>query len=247
LGISIFGMGEEVTRMLSVLGIIPARGGSKGIPHKNLQLLNGKPLIAYSIEAAQHSKQITRLVVSTDDPEIAQVSRAYNVDVPFLRPQSLASDTAGQVEVVEHALRAVEELDQTTYEVIVLLQPTSPLRSYQDIDNALSLLNEDNVDAITSFVLVEQGHPYYMYTIKNERAVPLLEIPQGITRRQQFPAIYLRNGAIYAVRREAFLAQKQLYGFANSRTYIMPYSRSVNIDTMTDLMLAEVLLKAFAD
>jgi len=236
-GIGLLGLGKKMT---SVLAIIPARGGSKGIPRKNLRLLAGKPLIAYSVEAAQQATSISRLVCSTDDDQIAEVAQSLGVDVPFRRPEHLATDVANQLEVVQHAVQVVQTLDNTVYDVILLLQPTTPLRNAEDIDAALALMDE-GIDSVVSFKRVEQGHPYYMYTLENNRPVPLMNIPQHITRRQQFPAVYVRNGAIYATRRSVLLEQNSFYG-ENVCAYIMPYSRSVNIDSEIDFKYAEFLL-----
>lgn len=237
-GIGFSCLGEKV---MSVLAVIPARGGSKGIPRKNVRLLAGKPLIAYSVEAAQHSAAISRLICSTDDNEIADVARSLGVEVPFMRPNHLASDAAGQLEVVLHAVHTVETLDNIVYDVILLLQPTAPLRTAEDIDTALALFDEET-DSVISFNRVERDHPYYMYKIEEDnRPVPLIKRAKHLTRRQQFPTIYVRNGAIYATRRNVLLAQNSFYGDC-TRAYIMPPARSINIDSELDLKYAEFLL-----
>ena len=224
-----------------ILAIIPARGGSKGVPRKNIRLLAGKPLIAHTILAAQGTSRVSRLIVSTDDEEIAAVARQWGADVPFLRPPQLANDTAAQVDVVIHALQTMEALEDTVYSYVLLLQPTAPLRSPADIDASLELLVASGSDAVVSYCRVEREHPYYMVTLEKGRPRPLMEIPKGLTARQQYPAVYLRNGAIYAVRREVLLEQHSLYG-NDIRAYVMPYRRSVNIDTLFDFSLAEFML-----
>jgi len=224
-----------------VLAIVPARGGSKGVPRKNIRLLAGKPLIAHTLQAARDAARISRLIVSTDDEEIAAVARQWGADVPFLRPPHLANDTAGQVEVVLHALQAVEALDGVTYPYVILLQPTAPLRSSADIDGSLELLATSGCDSVVSYCRVEREHPYYMVTLENEHPRPVLEIPPGLTARQQYPAVYLRTGAIYAVRREVLLEQHSFYG-KDVRAWIAPSRRSINIDRPFYFELAYFML-----
>ena len=224
------------------MAVIPARGGSKGVPRKNVRLLNGKPLIAYSIEAGLASQYISHLIVSTDDPEIASISRSCGADVPFLRPSELATDEASSVDAALHSLNTIEEAKGIRYDVVVLLQPTSPLRTAEDIDNVLQLLFTSNAHSVVSFYQVEQGHPQYMYLIENNRPVPLLEKQTLNVRRQEFPKVYVRNGAIYAVRRDVLVSQRNFYGH-DMRAYIMPFKRSINIDVEFDLALAEFLLQ----
>jgi CMP-N-acetylneuraminic acid synthetase len=225
-----------------VLAIVPARGRSKGVPRKNLRLLSGRPLIAYTIEAALASRYISHLIVSTEDSEIADVSRSFGADVPFIRPLELALDHSSQLDVVLHALKSVEGARQINYRIVLLLQPTAPLRITTDIDNAVEKLTVTDADSVVSFHQVEQGHPYYMYTMEDDRPKPLLEVPAHITRRQEFPAIFVRNGAIYATRRDVLVQQRTFYG-QNMRACLMPIERSINIDTEFDFAVAEFLLR----
>ena len=225
-----------------VLAIVPARGRSKGVARKNLRLLSGRPLIAYTIEAALASRYISHLIVSTEDAEIADVSRSLGADVPFVRPLELALDHSSQLDVVLHALESVEGSRQITYKMVLLLQPTTPLRTTADIDNAVEKLMVTDADSVVSFHQVEQGHPYYMYTIDDDRPKPLLEAPANITRRQEFPAVFVRNGAIYATRRDVLVQERTFYG-QNMRAYLMPIERSINIDTEFDFGMAEFLLQ----
>lgn len=229
-------------RDMVVLAIVPARGGSKGVRGKNLRPLLGKPLIVHTLEAALASRSIDHLVVSTDDPEIASVATECGVDVPFLRSAELASDDATQLDVVLHALRGVEQARQTRYDVVLLLQPTAPLRVTADIDGALDQLAASGADSVISLCQVESGHPYYMYTLDGDHPEPLLGVPMRPTRRQAFPRVYLRNGAIYAVRRDVLVEQLSFYG-QDLRAFVMPFERSVNIDSELDFALAEFLLQ----
>ncbi|HLE57406.1 MAG TPA: acylneuraminate cytidylyltransferase family protein, partial [Rhodothermia bacterium] len=149
-----------MTTSTRVLAVIPARGGSKGVPRKNLVQLCGRPLIAYTIEAGLSAKSVSRLVVSTEDEEIASVARSLGADVPFIRPATLATDAAQSLPVVQHAVQAVEEFEGAPYEVIVMLQPTTPLRTADDIDSAVTLLLESGADSVVSVVDVGGHHPY---------------------------------------------------------------------------------------
>lgn len=237
-GLGLFGVGQT----MNVLAVIPARGGSKGIPRKNVYPLNGKPLIAYTLEAARQAQRVTWAMVSTDDEEIATVARAWGGKVPFMRPAHLAQDDTPQIEVVLHAVAEMQQRLPQPIEAVLLLQPTAPLRTAADIDQSLQLLTDTQADSVVSFHKIEDGHPYYMYTIENGEPHPLLEIPPSITRRQQFPPVYLRNGAIYAVRRDVLVNQRTFYG-ARSQAYVMPVERSVNIDTELDLQWVEFLLQ----
>jgi CMP-N,N'-diacetyllegionaminic acid synthase len=227
---------------MKTLAVITARGGSKGFPRKNIQHLLGKPLIAYTFEAAKNSKLISRIILSTDDLEIANVARSLGIGIPFIRPPELASDYASQVDVVLHALETIERTEGIRFEVLLLLQPTTPLRTASDIDSSLEKLFESGADSVISVYRVEHGHPYYMYTLDGDRPLPLLKIASQTPRRQDFPLIYVRNGAIYATRRESLTKYRSLLG-PDTRAYIMPFERSINIDTEFDLSLAEFLLR----
>jgi CMP-N,N'-diacetyllegionaminic acid synthase len=225
----------------AVLAVIPARGGSKGVPRKNIRDLAGMPLIVHTIQAAQQAQHIARIWVSTDDEGIAGAAREAGASVPELRPVELAGDSASQLDVVLHALRRAETLDGCEYPIIILLQPTAPLRTVHDIDGSLEMLVNNDIDSVVSYCKVEREHPYYMATLDEGRPIPLLPVPAGMTARQQYPEVYLRNGAIYAVKREALLAEHSLYG-KSTLAWLMDYWHSINIDSEFDLELAEFLL-----
>ena len=226
-----------------VLAIVPARGGSKGVPRKNIRLLGAKPLIAHTLEAAQSAKHITRLIVSTDDEEIAAVAKSLNADVPFLRPEELAADLTPQLDVVLHAIEHVENEEQQLFEYILLLQATAPLRTTKDIDDSLELLFESACDSVISFTQVESGHPHLMVTLDGVgHPKEVFPIPEGVHSRQQYPDVYLRNGAIYAIRRDVLVEERSFFG-EETRAYKMPFWRSVNIDTLADFALAEFFLE----
>lgn len=228
---------------MKILGLIPARGGSKAIPHKNIALLNGKPLISYTCKAAKKSKHLTRLIVSTDDKEIAQICIKNGVSAPFIRPQDLAKDETGMLEVVIHALKTLEENENYKPDIIVLLQPTSPLRTAEHIDKAVGILIETGADSVVSVVHVpHQFNPVSVMKIENEKLVPFISEPQ-ILRRQDKPKVYGRNGpAVLAMRRETILNKNSLYG-DDIRPCVMSEEESVDIDTQFDFEIAEFLLK----
>lgn len=214
------------------------------MPRKNIRLVAGKPLIAYSIEAALAVRHLLyRLIVSTDDDEIASVARHYGAEVPFMRPVELSGDNIPTVPVLQHAVRLVEEQDQICFEWVLLLQPTSPLRTPQDIEVALSLAESGETDSVISVVQVKAGHPAQMKRIENDRLLPYcLEEKEGTRRQDLLPCAYLRNGAIYLTKRDVLIETNSIWG--NSiRPYVMPEERSVNIDGELDLKLAEIMIQ----
>jgi CMP-N-acetylneuraminic acid synthetase len=236
------GQSKECKMKTNILGIIPARGGSKGVPKKNIIPLLGKPLIQYTIEESLKSKKLDKVIVSTDDEEIAEISKSLKAEVPFIRPAELATDTAIAVDVIKHAILKMEDLDKKRYHIVVMLQPTSPLRTSRDIDNAIGLLKGE-VDSAVSVVDVGEHHPLRMHRLVNDGWL-INYIHQGKrdTRpRQELPPVYLRNGAIYIARRNVIFSG-DVVG-KNCKAYIMPPEKSINIDTKLDLILAEYLLK----
>lgn len=224
---------------MKVLGIIPARGGSKGVPRKNIKLLGGKPLIAYTIEAALESG-LDSVVVSTDDEEIAEIAKEYRAEVPFMRPGNLASDTAASMPVAIHALHEMERINDTLYDAVMLLQPTTPFRTSADIDEAIRLIEEKQSDSVISVVDVGGTHPARMKYLKNDFLIdpPFCEAKEG-QNRQELEPMYIRNGAIYLTRRDVLL--KGTYKGNSCVALIMPSLRSVNIDTLFDFDYAEWL------
>jgi CMP-N,N'-diacetyllegionaminic acid synthase len=228
---------------MNILGIIPARGGSKSVPHKNIALLNGKPMIAYTIEAAKKSQRLTEFLVSSENPEIITVAKQYGAPVPFVRPAQLATDEAPTLPVVQHAVREMEALNDLTYDIIVLLQPTTPLRRPEDIDAAIDKLIATGADSVISVCEVGAYHPARMRQIIDDCLIELpIREPKEMLRRQDLPPIYIRNGAIYAVQRQVVMLQNSLIGKV-SRPYIMPDEISVNVDSKLDFLMAEILLR----
>ena len=226
----------------TILAVITARGGSKGIPQKNLCTILGKPLIAYTIEAALQAKTLTRTIVSTDDKTIAQVSEQYGAEVPFLRPKHLATNTATSIAVLQHAVTYLANEGDYTTDLVVCLQPTSPLRTADDIDQAVNLCLQSGADSVVSLCQAKH-HPYWMKRIFDGRVYPLInENEQNYTRRQDLPPVYQLNGALYVTRTKALLEENRILG-EHTIPYIMPQERSIDIDTQTDLRIAEYILQ----
>ena len=226
-----------------ILAVIPARGGSKGVPGKNIRPIGGKPAIAYSIEAALAVRQILwRIIVSTDDEKIAHVARRCGAEVPFMRPADLGGDKVPTLPVLQHAVKFIEQQDGLTLDWVLLLQPTAPLRETQDIEAALNLARAGGCDSVISVVQVFAEHPILMKRIEDNQLLPYCVEEKEGTRRQDYqPPAYMRNGAIYLSRRGVLMEQNSIWG-RTIRPYIMPPDRSVNIDSELDFKLAEIML-----
>jgi len=224
-----------------ILGVIPARGGSKGIPRKNLAPILGKPLVAYTIEAALASRLLTETIVSTDDEEIARVSREYGAAVPFMRPAELAVDTALAVPTIQHAVREMEALRRVRYDVVVMLQPTTPLRTTEDIDLSLQKLLDTGADSVIAVVDVGGHHPMRMKRIVDDVLVDYDPEPVENMPRQKLPKVYRRTGSIFATRRDVLMERNSFKGSV-SRPYIVPPERAVDIDEPLDLKMVELRL-----
>ena len=226
----------------TILAVITARGGSKGIPKKNLSTILGKPLIAYTIEAALQARTLTRTIVSTDDKTIAQVSEQYGAEVPFLRPKHLSTDTATGIAVLQHAVTYLTANEDYFTDIIVCLQPTSPLRSAEDIDQAVNLCLKSGADSVVSLCRAKH-HPFWMKKIVDGRVYSLLNEDEHIyTRRQALPPVYQLNGALYVTKTHVLIEENRVLG-KYTAPYIMPPERSIDIDTPDDLKFATVLLK----
>lgn len=231
----------------SVLGIVTARGGSKGIPRKNLAPVLGRPLLAFTAEAALQARRLSRVVLSTDDEEIARVGMAHGLEVPILRPPELARDETLTIPVLQHMVRFLEGQGER-YDAILVLQPTNPLRRAEDIDGAIGLLERTNADSVISFTAVGEKHPARMKMIDGAGWVedpPFSESFEG-QPRQQLPPLYLREGSIYLTRHDVLMMQNSLKG-ARCQAWIMPPERSCNVDDLFDLRLVEFLLAGAND
>ena len=228
-----------------ILAVITARGGSKGIPQKNTRELLGKPLIAYSIQAALQSRTLNKIIVSTDNETIAHISKKYGAEVPFLRPKHLATDTATSLSVLQHAVSYLAEKEGCLADIIVCLQPTSPLRSAGDIDQAVTLCMNTGADSVVSLCKVEH-HPYWMKKVVEGRVYPLMEVDdEEYPRRQDLPPVYQLNGAIYVTRKKILMEEERVLG-EHTLAHIMSQERSIDIDTPIDLKLAELIMKGEA-
>ena len=228
---------------MQILGIVTARGGSKAIPHKNIAPVSGKPLLAYTAEAARAAKRLARTVLSTDDEEIAAVGRACGLETPFLRPPELARDDTPTIPVLQDVVKRLEAMGER-YDAIFLLQPTNPLRLASDIDGAIALLEETGADSIISFSDVGERHPARMKWIDGEGRVidpPFMESMEGLPR-QQLEKMYLRDGSVYLTRRDVLMERHSLKG-ADCRAWIIPEERARNIDSHFDLFLVEQMLR----
>lgn len=224
----------------AVLGVIPARGGSKGIPGKNVRPLAGVPLLAHTARAALASRLITEVVVTTDAPEIREVALQYGVQAPFLRPAELATDTALAIPTVQHAVLEMERRRAAAYDYVVMLQPTTPFRTSDDLDEALGRLLESDADGIISVVGVDNWHPMKMKRFAGELLVDYEKPPVENPPRQTLPPVFMVNGALYATRRDVLMERGTFQG-DRCLGYVMPPERSVNIDSEIDFMVAEYL------
>ena len=221
---------------MKVLAVIPARGGSKGIPGKNIRMLAGKPLIAWTIRAAMDSGVVDQIVVSTDDKEIGEIALAWGAEVPGLRPAALAQDETGSMDVVLHLAAQIDAFDW-----LLLLQPTSPLRSADDIRGIMNLVFERGAHSAVS-LCESSSSPVWMYNIdKYDRLRSVLPFGNHVHRRQELSPAYQLNGAMYLMKREWLLTNKNFIG-SDTIGYLMPPERSADIDTPLDWEWVEFLL-----
>jgi len=231
--------------MPGFLGLILARGGSQRLPRKNILPMAGKPLLAWTVEAAKAAQHLDRVVLSTDDQEIANIGQQYGANVPFLRPPELAGDTASSLDAILHALQTLQEKGER-YDYVVILQPTSPLCIAQDIDGAIKLLLAKQADAVIS--VCETDHPpEWSNTLPDDLSMTHFYRP-GIrtTRSQDLPQNYRLNGAIYVYNCTRLIEQRNLDMDDNSYAYLMPKERSVDIDTQIDFEIAQLFFKHFS-
>ncbi len=222
--------------------IIPARGGSKGIPGKNITMLAGKPLIAWTIEAARSATAIDRIIVSTDSQAIADVAKEYGAEVPFLRPSELGRDETPGAPPIAHALRWLAHHQNYEPELTLCLQPTSPLRLASDIENAHLLFRDSVAEAVVGLTLAAQ-HPYWMKKKGSDGLIePFIGGENSKLRRQDLPEVFAVNGAIYLVRSDLFLIGESFYP-PKTYGYVMPPERSIDIDSMLDMAMAEYFIQ----
>ena len=224
----------------SILAIIPARGGSKGLPRKNIKPLLGKPLIAWTIEQALNSKYIDKVIVSTEDEEIAEISKKYGAEVPFLRPKELAKDDTPTIDVIEHLIKTLNQ----KFDLILLLEPTSPIRKKTDLDNLISKF-VDNYDIYDSLVTIGEIHlenPFISKKIAGNYIKPFIETNISITRRQDYPKVYFPYGVAYLAKTNILIQYKTFYGEKTGYFLIERY-QCYEIDDIYDFIAVESIMK----
>lgn len=225
-----------------MIAIIPARGGSKGVPRKNVRLLNGKPLISYTIEAAIGSKYVSKVIVSTDDNEIAEVALSCGAEVPFMRPPELATDTAKAIDTYLYTINRLESIYNEPVENFIVLLPTAPLRTSDDIDKAITIFLSNKAETVIS--VMEANHPpsWYKQIDANGILKNYFNEVDNSLNRQEAPKSYLPNGAIYIFNYQKLKSTNDYY---NNKTfpYVMSINHSIDIDNEVDFLLAEILIQ----
>jgi CMP-N,N'-diacetyllegionaminic acid synthase len=225
-----------------MIAIIPARGGSKGLPGKNIKPLLGKPLIAYTIEAAIKANAVSEVIVSTDDPEIARVARQYGASIPFMRPAEYATDSSKAIDTYRYTINKLEEMRNISIDSFMVLLPTCPLRTAQDIDAAYSIFKTHAAESVIS--CTKEHHPITWHKYVNEQGkFENIFEDDFLQNRQELKVSYYPNGAIYIFQKKLILQNK--YYSENSYAYIMPRNRSVDIDTQEDFDLAEFYMTRY--
>lgn len=227
-----------------VLGVTLARGGSKGVPGKNIRHLGGKPLIAYTIEECLKSELISDYIVSTDDQSVIEISRSFGAEVPFIRPNDLSTDFASSASALIHALKFMESVKDKKYDYVVEIMATNPFKKLEDIDGCIAKLHETKANAVVAVHRILDLHPARMKKIVNDLLLDFCtpEIPES--RRQDLtPPAFIRSGSIYAIRRDFLLRSKARYDNLNTRPYVLDSRNVVNIDEEIDFYVAEKLLE----
>ncbi|MGD9722087.1 MAG: hypothetical protein AB7O59_12405 [Pirellulales bacterium] len=224
-----------------VLGIIPARGGSKRLPRKNVLPLGGKPLVVWTIEAAQRARRLARVVVSSDDAEVLALAAKIDAQLPLARPAEISGDTSPAIDFVRHALSELESRGEGPFDAVAILQPSSPLTLSEDMDGTIELLEQSGADSAVSVMRLDHAiHPLKMKTMQGDRLLPFLEEERGRMAAHELPTIYVRNCSVYVTRRGA-IDRGQVIG-DDCRGYVMPRERSLDINEELDLQFAEFLL-----
>jgi len=222
-----------------ILALIPARKNSKSIPNKNMKILSGKPLIYHTITQAKKSKKIDKIVVSSDDKKILEFSENNSVDI-IHRPKHLGSHTTSTEQVVIHAVKNLEKKGEPV-DTIIILQPTSPLRNHNDIDNAIKKFQKNKCDLLVSVKKINYS-PHWMFYIEKNILKPFIKNGVNISRRQDLPESYILNGAIFVFKRDTIMKKGKIFG-GKTIGHIMPNERSIDIDSFEDLKIAERLIK----
>ncbi len=237
------GESEIMINEKKILAIIPARGGSKGLPGKNIKEMLGKPLIAWTIEQGLNSKYIDKLIVSTDDQNIAEISKKYGAVVPFIRPFGLAKDDTKTIDVIFHALDFFER-ENSIFDILILLEPTSPLRESKDIDNALEkLFYTSKAESIVGVSKVEGAHPDFLVKLESGFLRPYKNKDFNVMRRQDIEDLFFYEGSLYISYITSLKKRKNFY-HEKTLGYIMPKWKSYEVDDLSDFIIIEALLRA---
>ncbi len=226
---------------MKVVATICARGGSKGVPGKNTRLLCGKPLLVYTIEVARRCELVDRIVVSTDAPEIAEIAKANGAEVPFLRPEELARDASPKLPVIKHAIQYLESQEGYYADVVVDLDPTSPLRTEEDIEACIRMVSDGGADNVFSVTKARRNPYFNMVEIVDGRVKLVKPLPRPVVRRQDAPQVYDVNGSIYAWKKETLMNNDSLF-LERTMIYEMP-EWAIDIDSETDFRFVEFILK----
>jgi CMP-N-acetylneuraminic acid synthetase len=228
---------------VKILGVTAARGGSKGVPGKNIRPVGGKPLLAYTILEAKRSKRITRYVVSTDDEQIAAVAREYGAEVQ-MRPERLAQDDTPMIDVIQYVCRQCEAEEGELYDIVADLRCTNPLKTVNDIDRAIDKLIETGADGVIGVNKLDDHHPARIKQVFQDRLIDFAwPEPVAGLRQELKPDAFIRNGSVYIVRRDALMRGILIQGSDNLRPWFMPPERSINVDTELDFVWIEALLR----
>lgn len=227
-----------------IVGTICARGGSKGVSRKNIRLLNGKPLIYYTIECAKQCSELDRIIVSTDDDEFAQVARQYGADTPFIRPAHLAQDTSSKWDVFRHAVEILETQENRRMDILVDLDTGVPLRTPEDISMCINVLLESDADVVTTAYAPDRNPYFNMVEVDSEGYAHISKkMEKALTRRQDAPQVYGLTPAVFAIRRDA-LWNYEHWAYSKFKICMMPHERAVDIDTELDFRFVEFLMKS---
>lgn len=228
-----------------ILCVIPARGGSKRLPGKNIMELNGMPMIAYSIEAALGSEFVDRVIVSTDDEEIKEVALRFGAEVPFMRPAELGRDDSTSIDVLLHAVKWLEEKEGYTFDLLVLLQATSPLRGFEDVDSCVKMIADSGADNVIS-VTASHTNPYLTMLEIGEDGFARHFKESDYNGTGSHPSVFEINGAVYVWRKETINRERPFF-LDKTMPYVMDAERSIDIDTIMDFKIAEMVLKGGSD
>lgn len=229
---------------MNILGITLARGGSKSVPLKNIKNLKGKPLIVYTIEEALKSNFITDYIVSTDSNKIKEVAEKAGAEVPFIRPKKFSTDKASSVDALKHAVKFMERRKKVRYDLIIELMCTNPLKNVQDIDACINKMISTEADSVIAVHELDDHHPARIKKIVQDKIRDFAVKEPNEARRQDLtPKAYIRSGSIYCMKRDYLMQNDQRYGGSNSRPYILPTDRAVNIDSEIDFYIAEKLIR----